>query len=185
MTSQTKGHRHWYWITGLAFVPLIAVGLLAAYVSTQSGFRYDEAYFTSEYQELYSAPGRVARKWEQALRTGDQTLVAELTGLREEPDIEPNPDVILTVLLETDEAGYFHYLYFDLQTYERSTYYIKQVKGRWVLAPEDVYFYWGSGQWRGVFTPIAIVWWLILLVAGLAVSLFRAGATVRERMFGG
>ncbi len=178
-------HRHWLWITGLALIPLLVVGSLAAYAARESGTRFDQVYFTPAYVERYNTPGAVAREWEAALQAGDPALVAELTGLRRPPRIEPNADVILTILLEVDDAGYFHYLYFDVQTYERLTQYIKEVNGRYVVVPEDLYFYWDSGQWRGVFAPISVVWWLILVVAGVATSLFRVGAQIRETMTGG
>lgn len=184
MSSKTARHHHWYWIAGLALVPLIVAGLYAAIVAVQSQSRYDETYFTPEYQELYDAPGLVAQKWEQALKTSDPTLVTELTGLRRESRIEPNPNIILTILLEADDAGYFHYLYFDVKTYERSTYYIKEVDNRWVVVPTDFYFYWDSGRWLGVFTPVAIVWWLISIVASAGILLSRAGARLRETLFG-
>ncbi|MFQ5593689.1 MAG: hypothetical protein ACE5HA_06035 [Anaerolineae bacterium] len=173
---------HWYWIAGLAIVPLFIAGLFAATVTTQSWFRYDETYFAPDYQELYHSPGAVARQWEQALRSGDSTLVAELTGLGHVPRIEPNPNIILTILLEMDDAGYFHYLYFDIQTYKRSTFYIKEIKNRWVVVPADAFFYWDSGRWQGVFAPLAAVWWLVLIVAGAGISLSRVSAQAREAM---
>lgn len=183
-SSKARGHRHWLWIVALALVPLILAGAYGAAMTAQSQSQYNDTYFTSEYQERYPAPGSAAREWEEALQTGNPELVAELTGLKEPPRIEPNPDVILSILLEVDDAGYYHYLYFNLETYERLTYYIKEVKGRYVVVPEGLYFYWDSGQWLGVVSPVAIVWWLILLIAGVAISLFRVGAQTRETMFG-
>lgn len=183
--SRFGRHRHWLWIAGLALIPLLIVGGFAAVMTRQSRVRYDKAYFTADYRELYASPGSVAREWEQALRTGDPTLVAELTGLKSPPDVEPDPNLTLTILLEVDDAGYYHYLYFDIQTYKRLTQYITEVNGRYVLAPTDLYLYWDSNQWRRVFAPIASVWWLILVVAGAATSLFRVGESTRERMLGG
>ncbi len=178
-------HRHWLWIAGLALVPLLIAGLFMGFMARQRQARYDQTYFTSDFQELYATPGSVARQWEQALKTGDPTLVAELTSLASPPRIEPNPNIILTILLEVDDAGYYHYLFFDIQTYERLTQYIKAVNERYVVVPVGVYFYWDSGQWQGVFVPVSVVWWLILIVAGAATSLFRIGARARETMLGG
>lgn len=182
-SAETRRLFRWYWITGLVLLPLVIAGLFAATVTLQSRFRYDETYFAPDYQVLYHAPGVVARNWEQALQTGNPALLAELTGLRREPHVTPNPNIILTILLETDDAGYFHYLYFDIQTYRRSTYHIKEVNSRWVVVPEDAYYYWDSGRWWGVFAPLAIVWWLILIVAGAGISLSRVGARARETLF--
>lgn len=184
MPSQTAGgrHRHWLWILLLALVPVVAIGAYAALYAWRAELGYDAAYFEPEYRVRYDAPGAVARDWELALQTGERLLVEELTGLRNPPRIEPNPDIILTILLDVDDAGYYHYLYFDLETYRRATYYIKQVRGRWVVVPEDLYFYWDSGRWRAVVSPIVAVVWLVLLVAGVAMSLFQIGAQTRESM---
>jgi hypothetical protein len=184
MASQIarRRHRHWLWILLLGLVPVFAIGAYAGWHAAQAHTRYAPAYFAAEYQERYAAPGAVARAWELALQTSDPLLVEELTGLRNPPRIEPNPDIILTILLDTDAAGYYHYLYMDLDTYQRATYYIKEVRGRWVVVPEDLYFYWDSGRWQAVVSPIVAVWWLVLLVAGVAISLFRIGAGARESM---
>lgn len=182
--SALRQHSHWLWIAGLALIPLLIAGGFSDYMSRQSDTRYAEAYFGPQYQDVYGTPGGVARDWEQALKTGDPTLVVELTGLKDPPRIQPNPNMTLTILLEIDDAGYYHYLYYDLQTYDRLTQYVKDVRGRYVVAPIDFYFYWDSGQWQGVFTPLAIVWWLVLVVAGVAISLFQVGARARETMYG-
>lgn len=150
----------------------------------QTWFRYDMRYFTPEYQSTYGAPGAVAFALEGAIRSGDQALYKELTGLRARPrPIEPNPNLVFAVLLEVDEAGYFQYLYFDVKTYERSTFYIKQVMDRWVVAPQDVYFYWDSGRWLVVFTPLALIWWGALAVGGSAYWIYWSSARFREQLF--
>ena len=112
-------------------------------------------------------------------------MLRELQGLRQAPkDVEPNPNIRFAILVEIDDAGYFHYLYFDARTFLRSTYYVKNVGGRWVAAPEDLYFYWDSGKWLGVFLPIAIVWWLILIVYVAARFLFTQAVNYRRNTLG-
>jgi len=150
----------------------------------QAWFRYDLRYFTPEYQSMYEVPGAVAIALERAVRTGNHALYEELTGLRSRPrPIEPNPNLHFATLLDTDEAGYFHYLYFDVKTYERSTFYIKQVMDRWVVVPQDVYFYWDSGRWLVVYTPLALIWWGALAVGGSAYWIYWSAAKFREQLF--
>ena len=172
-------------LIGLALLPLLLVAVYWLYASVQARIRYDQDYFSPHYQELYAAPGVVAMELERALQSGDSAALHELQGLRRAPkDIEPNPTIRFAILVEIDEAGYFHYLYFDSRTFLRSTYFVKDVGGRWVAAPEDLYFYWDSGMWLGVFLPIAIVWWLILLVVAIARFLFTHAHKYRRNTMG-
>lgn len=184
MTTSETRHRYGRWLVALALLPLLAAGLYIASVTVQGWFRYDKAYFTPEFQERYHTPGVVAWELQQALQKGDAPLYAQLTGLRSAPrTLEPNPNIILTILLEVDERDYFHYLYFNVRTYRRTVHHIKEVNGRWVVVPEDAYFYFDSGRWFGVFLPVAIVWWLLLVVGSGGLVLFRTAARVREAWY--
>jgi hypothetical protein len=141
-------------------------------------------YFTPEYQAVYESPSAVTIALEEVIRTGNPALYKELTGLRLRPrPIESNPNLRFAILLDVDAVGYFQYLYFDVKTYERSTFYIKQVMGRWVVAPQDVYFYWDSDRWLTVFIPLALMWWVTLAVGGLAYWVYWSGAKFREKLF--
>jgi hypothetical protein len=184
MEKNSNPRAHYLKGISVALVPLILIGIYALYAVIHEQFRYDERYFTQEYIEAYSAPGVVAMELEQALQTGDEAKIAELQGLRRLPrNVEPNPQTRFAILIEIDDSGYFHYLYFNSRTFLRETHFIKEINGRWVSTPEDLYFYWDSGNWTSVFLPIAIVWWLILVLYELASFLFhRAAGYRRDRM---
>ena len=185
MERENNAHLNWPWIVGLALLPLVIAGLYIGYANIQNWFRYDEAYFTPTYAETYDAPFAATSKLERVLQTGDAAVYAELTGLRRLPPVpEPNPKVVYAILLEVDEKDYFHYMYFNPDTYERLIYYLKEVKGRWVVVPQDAYFYYDSGQWLKLFLPVSFIYWPILLIATVAVLVFRATSRVRGQVFG-
>jgi hypothetical protein len=153
------------------------------FVIVQIPFRYDISYFTPKFQEMYSAPGDVAVALEEVLRTGDSLVYSELTGLRLKARApEANPNMALTIVLEVDELGYFHFLYFDVKTYERAVYYIKEINDRWVVVPQDAVFAFNSGRWLVTFLPLAVIWWVILFIAGLGFVIFRASAKFRKEL---
>lgn len=171
-------------MAALAILPLALalIYILAAY--TQGLTRYDERFFTPVYQETYDAPSDVTRQLEQVLQSSDQALYQELTGLRGDPEIpDTSPHIIFTILLDVDERDYFHYLYFNTDTYERLTFFLKKVKGRWIVVPQDAYFFYDSGQWVRVFTPLALVYWIGLLATFIVVVIYRATNRMREEMF--
>jgi len=168
---------------GIAMIPLLIAGLYIMGVIIHGAFRYDNTFFTPEYQDQYFSPGSVAVDLEHALRTGDSELYAQLTGLRSSPIAsEEKPDIVLSILIDVDDRDYFHYMYFDLGTYLRETHYIKEVKGRWIVSPQDAYFYYDSGQWMKVFAPITAVWWAILIVVALISYVSKRTAQMRTSM---
>lgn len=172
-----------YIFIGLAILPLFLAGLFILYVVIQLPYRYDMSYFTPQYQEKYNAPGDVATAMEEVLQTGDSLLYAELTGLRRKAQApEANPNMVLTIVLDVDELGYFHYLYFDVKTYKRAVYYIKEVNDRWVLIPEDAVFAFKSGRWLLTFAPLAALWWSILFFVGFGIYIFRRSARFRKEL---
>ena len=182
--NSTMRRKYYYITTGLVLLPLLIAGLFVLIVNIQAQFRYDKSYFTPEYQEIYDAPGIVAMALEQALRTGNTSLFADLTGLNKKPGpLEPNLNIRLTILLDVDDAGYFKYLYFNVKNYERAPHYIKEVNNRWVVVPQDAYFYLDSGQWLLTFTPLAAIWWLFLIVVGSGIFVFQWAARVRRVLF--
>ncbi|MCD6401748.1 MAG: hypothetical protein J7L73_07445 [Anaerolineales bacterium] len=185
MKSELRKIFRRYWWLLLGVFPLIIVGLYGTLINVHLLSRYNDAYFTDEYLQKYNAPGPVALAIEEALQTGNNELFTELAGLHRGFNIEPNPNIIFTILLDVDDRGYFHYLYLDMKTYRRSTYYVKQVKERWVVVPEDLYFYWDSGFWWDVYLPLALVWWGILIVVWVTIFVYRLGAKTRESMHGG
>ncbi len=167
-------------VIALVSVPLIMAGIYILGVQIHALFRYDQAYFATEYQETYHSPGMVAIALEQALQNGDSQLYKELTGLKRNPEaMTPKPDLHFSILVDVDERDYFHYLYFDFNTMHRDTHYVKEVNGRWVAVPQDAYFYFDSGQWMKVFGPITASWWVLLLAIAIMKLLSRLGARSR------
>ena len=169
-----------YYFVALMLAPLLVIGLYILGMTIYARFRYDQAYFTPEYAQKYYSPGEVARALETVLKEGDEQTYAALSGLRRDPpDLEPQPRISLSILIDVDEQDYFHYLYFNTETFRRSTHFIKEVENRWVVVPEDLYFYFDSGQWTKVVMPIAVTWWILWLVAAVARLLYLAGARTR------
>jgi len=177
------------WVLAAALLPLVLVGLFMLVVQVQSVSRYDPAYFSEVYAERYDTPGAVARALEGALQTDDRELLAELQGLRRLAAFKTSPKLIFVTLVRytTWERGdrYMSYLYLEMDTYRRHMHYIEQVGERWVVSPPDAHYYLHSGRWLGVFTPLAIVWWLLEIVVTLAVLVHRLSARLRAQMYGG
>lgn len=164
----------------VALVPLIIAGIYILGVQIHGLYRFDQAYFAPEFQETYHSPGMVAIALERALQAGDTQLYAELTGLNSEiGEMIPRPNLHFSILVEVDEREYFHYLYFDFDTFLRDTHYVKEVNGRWVAVPQDAYYYFDSGQWLKVFGPVAASWWVLLLAIAIMKLLSRAGSRTR------
>ncbi len=172
-----------YYGVVLVLLPLAAAGIFVLAVRLQASFRYDPAYFSPAYQEKYAAPGSVALALERALQTGDRAILPELQGYEaDNPPFLPNPN-IYTILMEVDEAGYFHYMYYDVKTFDREFHYIKEYNNRWIYVPTGAFFYLDSGQWLRTFAPVAAVYYAVLIVYGLGLAVFRTGRRLRESIF--
>ncbi|MGC9335540.1 MAG: hypothetical protein ACP5JJ_15425 [Anaerolineae bacterium] len=171
------------WILLVLLVPFIALGLLVVAIEAHSLIRYDPAYFADEYLDQYSTPSDVARTLEVALRTGDDVLLAELQALRWPAEFETGPSIVFTMLWERTDR-YLTYLYVDMQSYERHPYHLELVHGRYVVAPEDLHYFLYSGQWKRVFFPLAIIWWVLGLAAVGLVWLLRVSEGMRARLCG-
>ncbi len=174
----------WGYVLGLLLLPPVVFALLGLVAWVQGQTRYDPAFFTPEYQERYAFPGAVAVDLEQALKTGDAALLHALTATRAAPpSLQARPQVILALLSSGDEK-YLNYLYFDASNYERIVHHIRQVDGRYVVVPEGLYYFYDSGQWKGVFAPLAATWWILVIVFTAGVWFFRYMAETRQRLFG-
>ncbi len=171
------------WVAVVAFGPLVVLGLLALGAWIHGLVRYDPAYFSDAYRAEYPTAGSVARTLEQALQVDDRELLAELQGLRSPAEFGTAPTMIFVMLLERTDR-YITYLYFDMESYERQPHFFEEVDGRWVVSPEDAYYYMHSGEWQRVFLPLAIIWWLVGFLAIALVWLFRASERMRARLYG-
>jgi hypothetical protein len=171
------------WVLLVLLLPLEAAGLCALAMYAYGLVRYDPAYFDQTRVEQYSSPEVAVRTLEVALQTGNQSLLAEVQGLRWPVKFETSPSLRIVRLRERSDR-YTTYLYFDGQTVERHVYHFEQVRGRWVVSPPDLYYYVHSGQWRHIFWPLAIAWWLLAAVALLGVWLFRSVRSRNARLYG-
>jgi len=174
--------RKYRWVLAAA-LPLALSALFALVVLVLSPFRYNPIYFSEAYVERYPKPGSTALALDQALRTDNWELLAELQGLRRTVPLDTSPTLNLTVLLETD-SRYHYYLYFDTRTYDRHTHAIEKIKGRWVVAPPDAHFYLCSGRWLRVAGPVTVLWWFLEVTVLLMRWIFCASARYREGMYG-
>jgi hypothetical protein len=171
-------------IGAVTFLPLVLLGVYVLAMRIHGLVRYDPAYFTAPYLEKYQTSGSVARVLEKALQTGDKTLFAELQGRRRPAPFVANPNVSFVMLSEYTDR-YLTYVYVDRSSYERYPHYIEQVKGRWVVAAPDLYFYMNSGRWQAVFLPLALAWWALEGIILLGILVARLVARWRERTFEG
>jgi hypothetical protein len=162
-------------------VPFVVLGFLVLGVKLHNLVRYDPAYFTSEYLERYDRPSQVVRILERGLQMGNATLLAELQGLRWPGRLETGATISFVKLSERT-GRYETYLYVDAYSYERYEHHLEQVRGRWVVAPEDLRYLLYSGQWKGFFFPAAIAWWVLGLSALVFLWRLRRSATLRSRL---
>lgn len=175
----------WPYVFGLLSLPAVIVGLLFAIYFIQAATRYDPTFFTGEYLISYETPGSVARALEPALRNGDETRMHALLGTKRPPaPMEPRPELIFALLYDVDDE-YFHYLYFDASDYTREIQYVREHEGRYIASRSDLFFYMDSGEWTAVAGPIALTWWVLVIVFTAGVFFYRYMARVRERRYQG
>jgi len=181
MKSITVQPVRWSRIVFVVLLPLVIAAFFLAGMALYGTQRYNDAYFTPAFQRRYDAPGTVIHPLERALQTGNDRLYAELTGLRHPPPaLQTNPDITYVMLIEIDKAHYYHYLFFDNKAMTRLTVHVREVKGRWVVVPDDLYFYYDSGRWFAVFLPLAAVWWGLWAIVWLIRTLYYAGVRYRQ-----
>ncbi len=164
---RTLLRRHRKWLVLAALGPLLASALFVALALAQGWQRYRADYFTERYLPRYASPGAVVTALERALNRGDFALQAELQGLRRPRDFGALAQMEMAVRLESS-SGYEAYVFYDSARKTRHVFYVHAVRGRWVLAPEDGYFYLHSGRWLRVALPLALSWWLLELATMLA-----------------
>ena len=164
----------WRWLVGLTVLPLVVIGLylLLALILDIPALRYAPRYFTDDYRARYDSPSSVVMNLEHALRTDDRAAMAELEGLRHPVIFATRANMRVSVLYDT-ENSYWNYLFFDTVSYERFAHHLEQINGRWVVAPEDIVYYYKSGDWKRTFFPLAAVYWVIEIVTVSGVLSYR------------
>ena len=183
MQNTLKRRRTW-WIVGLAVIPWAVAAIFVISVGVIGLFRYDPSYFTEIYRERYFSPGAAAVGLETAIRTGDHDLLAELQGLRwQQPDIEPRMGYS-ALLMDSDDQGYFNYLYYNPRTFDRELHAVRKVRERWVVVPDDPFYYLESGKWWTVFGPLAAGYYAIYIVVVSGTTVYHLAARYREERYG-
>ncbi len=171
------------WILTVAFLPFALLGLMVLAMPLYGRVRYDPAYFSASYLGRYATADATARAFEQAMQRGDREALAELYALRWHSTFSTEPSLTL-VMLWGRTSHYATYLYLDRSTYERTLVPLEEVQGRWVVSPQDVYYYLRSGQWRGAFWVGGGVWWLLGGLAIGTVWLSRSSGRFRAWLLG-
>lgn len=175
----------WRVVLSLALVPLLIAVALLAYHQFAQGMRYDKAYFSQDHLSRYASVANLLGDMELALQNGDADLMAAVRAIRGGPTpVQINPYLKFGVLLDK-KGEYFNYLYFDNRNYRRYLKPVRQVDGRYVLAPLDLYYFMDSGRWLYVWGPLAALWWIALTVVSGGMTFHRAMERLRRRMFGG
>ena len=142
----------------VGLIPFVLLGLVVSVAKLYGLVRYDPAYFGEVYTTQYDSPGAVARALESALKGNDQSLLAELQGLRWPARFASSPTITWVQLWERTDR-YVTYLYFDVSLYEPYPYHIEEVRERWVVSPPDVYYFVESGAYKDTFVTFSLIWW--------------------------
>lgn len=172
----------WPYVIGLLLLPVAVVLVLHVVGAVQEQTRYDPQFFTQPYLDRYDTPGSVSDALERALREGDRDQMAELVATRRGPEpIAARPSLSFVLGLSV-EGGYFRYLYFNADDYNRVVGYVKETRGRYVAIEPDLYFYMDSGRWRSVAGPIAATWWIVVGLFTAGILFYRWMAITRRSL---
>lgn len=160
-------------------VMVAAVFVLIGAVQGIPALRYDPQHFTPDVAARYDSPRTVLDGLQVVFETGDRDLLAEVEGLRRPRDVVQNPRLFGALMWERT-GDYWSYMFWDSQTWARVHIHTIEVNGRWVVAPEDAYFFLVTGLWLNTWTPVALVYWLAETVTVLVLA-FRQRARRWER----
>ena len=161
-------------LLGLALLPLLLMGIILVFSLVMGAVQYNPAYFDEEYVQRYQTPGLLLKELEQSLRQGDAMKIAELQGTYRVPrTIKPLSNLQFSMFWD-EGAKYQDYLYMDASNYQRYMLHIKMVEGRYVWAPENLYYYVDSGRWIRTFYPILAIWWIVLFLYMITRRVHRA-----------
>ena len=172
------------YVIGLLFLPVVLAGIFLLIAWLIGLTRYNPAFFSEKYQERYAVPSPLLTDLENALHSGDGALMAELQGTRQKPsNLEKLPSV--RFLIFWDKHGkYTDYLYMDMKNYHRYLQHLRVVDGRYVRIPDGIYYLADSGRWKTSFGPLAVMYWLLVILFTLGVWIYRSMSAYREKVFG-
>ncbi len=153
---------------------MIVAAVFIAIASAQgiAALRYDDALFAEAYQQKYDSPRAALDGLEQVFRTGDRTLLKELEGTRRARPLLMTSDLFGAVMWSR-EHNLYSYMYWDADTFDRYLFHLDEIGGRWVVVPEDAYFFLRTGLWQATWLPIALVYWLAEIAALFVIGLAR------------
>lgn len=174
----------WPYVIGLLLLPVAIAGifLLVGWIIGQT--RYDPAYFTEEMQKRYATPNLLLEDLENAIRNGDGSLMAQAQASRQVPNnLEKLPKVRFLIYWDGDKK-YSDYLFMDMRTYQRYMQHLRLVKGRYVRVPDGIFYLADSGHWLSAFGPLAVLWWLLVILFTLGMWIYRSMSVYRNKTFG-
>jgi hypothetical protein len=181
-----KSHRiiDWPYVIGLLLLPVFIAGIYLLIAWILAWTRYDPAYFSEDYRKRYSSPNDLLVDLETAIRDGDGELLAEVQGTRPAPGkLEKLSDVRFLIYWDGDQK-YSNYLFMDMKNFHRYMQHVRLVNGRYVRVPDGAFYLADSGQWKTTFGPLAVIWWLLVILFTLGVWIYRSMAAYRQKMFG-
>lgn len=172
------------YVLGLLLLPFLIVGVFLLIAFIEDLTRYNPAYFNDGYQARYNVPNPLITHLENALRSGDETLLAKLQGTHHVPrNMKSNPNLRFLIFWEYD-GKYSEYLFIDTSNYHRHMQHLKEVNGRYIRVPDGLYYLMNSGRWLSTFGPIAVFWWLVVILFTLGIWFYRSMAAYRQRQYG-
>jgi hypothetical protein len=167
----------------LLLLPFIITGIFLLIASIEDLTRYNQDYFNDGYQARYAVPSSLITDLENALRSGDETLLAKLQGTRHVPrNMESKPNLRFMIFWEYN-GKYSEYLFIDTSNYHRHMQHLKEVNGRYIRVPDGLYYLANSGLWLSTFGPIAVFWWLVVILFTLGIWFYRSMAAYRQRQY--
>ncbi len=164
----------------VAILPLVVAAAFTAAVRMSNADRFDPSYFTPEFVKKYSSADSVVLDLEKALREDDKELMAALQGLRQPVTYPTGAKMSLERLSPTQNTRYMDALIIDRQTYQARGYHLGLIQGRWVVTPDDAFYYVDSGHWAAAWLPMALIWWLAEAVTILMLLIYYYGARWRR-----
>ena len=135
----------WQYVLGLLLLPFFIVGIFLLIAFIEDLTRYTPAYFDDGYLARYAVPSPLITDLENALRSGDETLLAKLQAIRHVPrNLESKPNLRFKICWEYD-GKYSEYLFIDTSNYHRHIQHLKEVNGRYIRVPDGLYYMANSG----------------------------------------